>query len=539
MSKEFSKEDLANMVASRVEEENELLGPEEDQDAPQPAGLDFEFVNKCFLRNEVGASELYSFLFKNKFACNDTSEKWMAFVGPHWEVDKMNRRSLAAMEKVVEAYRTFLLEPVEKDLEQYDLNDKDDKEEARPLVIRQKSIIKRLDRLLERSGRNAVLSCAATNLFPLFLSPEQLDQNELLFPCKNGVFDFERGEFRDGVPEDYLTVCSPYDFLGRDVKAPVFEKFIYEATGENIEDLNCFRRHWGYSITGMRKERIFGVCHGPHGQNGKGTFINIVNKALGSMAGSIQTEMLMQQRGGAKVGGPTPEILDAKGKHVLFASETENNQRFAHGMVKKWSGGDELSGRGMAANDITRFDPTHTLWLICNTLPTAPADDEAFWSRIRVFQFPYSFQIKERCTEPYHREANPDIEKYIIENEMPGVIAWLIDSYYMYEKEGLKLSDNVRKWSQEYRDREDSVQDFIDACCIVDKDNPSTTNRTKTKEIYQRYKTWHEGNDTYRPLGAKEFSRIMVLKGFERVKSSGIWHYEYIKISNTTEAREA
>ncbi|MFT5730773.1 MAG: putative DNA primase/helicase [Desulforhopalus sp.] len=540
MSKEYSKEELENLVQGRIAQEKELLGPEsKDNKKDSQAPLDFEFVNKCFLRNEVGGSELYSHIYHNKFACNDTSEHWMAFVGPHWEVDKMNRRALGATEVVVQAYLDFLLAPVEEELAKYDMNDKDERAAAKPIIVKKKVIQARIDRIFSKAGRTALLDCAATNLTPLFLSPDQLDQNQLLLPCANGVYDLENDEFRDGHPEDYLTSCSPYNFEGLDAKAGKFAQYLFNSTGANQEDYDCLRRHIGYAITGLRKERMFMVLHGPHGQNGKGTLLNILNKILGSMAGSLQTEMLMQQRGGAKVGGPTPEILDLKGKHVVFASETEKNQKFANGLVKKWSGGDEMSGRGMNENFITRFDPTHTLIMICNNLPTAPADDEAFWSRIRVFNFPFSYQQKERCTESYHRVADPGLEKYVLENEGPGIIAWLIESYKMYQRDGLKLSPNVIKWSQDYRDREDNIQDFIDACCIADKDDPSTGNRTKAKDLYNRYKTWHEGNDSYRCLGAKDFSGIMELKGFKRIKSSGIWHYCYIKISLAKEALES
>lgn len=540
MSKEYSKEEIENRVQGRIDQEEKLLGPDtSNKPAPERAPLDYEFVNKCFLRNEVGGSELYSHVYHNKFACNDTSEHWMAFVGPHWEIDKMNRRALGATEVVVQAYLDFLLAPVEKELSKFNLNDKDERADAKPIIVKKKMIQARIDRIFSKAGRTALLDCAATNLTPLFLSPDQLDQNQLLFPCKNGVYDLDEDEFRDGRPEDYLTSCSPFEFSGLDAKADRFTNYLFNSTGANQEDYDCLRRHIGYAITALRKERMFIVLHGPHGQNGKGTLLNILNKILGSMAGSLQTEMLMQQRGGGKVGGPTPEILDLKGKRIVFASETEKNQKFANGLVKKWSGGDEMSGRGMNENFITRFDPTHTLVMICNNLPGAPADDEAFWSRLRVFSFPYSYQQKERCTESYHREADPGLEKYVIENEADGVIAWLIESYKMYKRDGLKLSPNVIEWSKAYRDREDNIQDFIDACCIADKDDPSTGNRTKSPDLYQRYKTWHERNDTVRCLSNKDFSGIMQLKGFTRIKSSGVHYYEYIQISLSKEALES
>lgn len=539
MSKQYDSDEMKKMVAARVAQEKEILGEAEPSVVAgnEEVELDFEFVNKCFLANEVGGSELYSHLHRDSFACNDTSEKWMAFVGPHWEVDNMNRRTLNGIEKVVDVYLEYLLAPIETELNGIDFSDKEQKAKAGPLLARRKTLLARIDRMRERSGRNALLACAATNSNPLFITPDQLDQNQLLLPVVNGVYDLAKDEFRDGVPQDYLTSCSPYPFNGLDAKCPTFEKYLFESIGNNQADYDCLRCHLGYAVTALRKERMFMVFYGPHGQNGKGTLLNILNKILGTMAGSLQTEMLMQQRGGAKVGGPTPELMDLKGKRIIWASETEENQTFAHGLIKKWSGGDEISGRYMGKDEINRFDPTHTLALLCNKLPTAPAWDDAFWARIRVFLFPFSYRSAAMCTEPYHRVADGDLEEKILA-EASGVIAWLVESYRMYCRDGLRLSPNVEKWSQEYRYNEDNIQHFIDACCKVDKSDPSVDNREKASDLYGRYKVWHENQDTTRALNNKKFSEALQLKGFERIKTTGIHYYKYIRINMSKEASE-
>lgn len=514
--------------AARSEEEQALEGNMPAVGPGDSDTIDTEFVEKCFRANEVGDSVLYSRLHRDKYACNDTSEDWLYYVGPHWEVDKMKRRSLAAIEDIVDLYIEHLLIPTREKIAEYDLQDKDEKKEAAPLIRKKNSVQDRIDRLRSYNGRNAMLKCSATNTDPLFLTPDQLDQNRLLFPCKNGVFDLERKEFRDGRPGDYLTSCSPFDFDGLDSPCPAYERFIYEVTGENEQDLDCIHRHLGYSATGLSTERMFMVFHGPHGQNGKGTLFNLLNKILGSMAGSIPTEMLMKQRAVKSASGPSPELLDLKGKRMVWASETEDNQSFANGLIKRFSGGDEVVGRGIHEKYVTRFYPTHTLALICNNLPYAPAGDNAFWSRIRVFRFPHSYQSADRCTEKYHRVVDGDLEEKLLQ-EAPGIIAWLIRGYYRYLEDGIKLSPNVEKWSKEYRDNEDELQKFIDQHCAVDFEDPSPGNRESASSLYAKFKEWWEENHSNRPPGNKKFSDQMVYKGHTKIKSGGMY-YQYIRL---------
>lgn len=535
MSKQ-SAEDIQKMVEDRVaQEESTLIEAGVNVDSKvydARAALDTAAITKYFVAYELGDSELFSLLNKEKFACNDTSEKWMRFTGPHWEVDKMRKSALAAIEDVVDLYIKHLLVPVENELSEVDWDDKDAKKAAGPLLNKKKSIVATINRLRSRTGRNALLDCAATNANPLFLTPEQLDQNHLLFPCANGVYDLDEDVFREGKPSDYLTSCSPYEYKGLDEPCEKFEKYLFESTGENLDDYNCLRRHIGYMITGLNKERMFMVLHGPHGQNGKGTLFNILNRLLHTMCGSIPTEMLMQQKGGTKTGGPTPEVMDLKGKRVVFASETEDNQHFAHGLIKRWSGGDEASGRYMGKDEIVRFYTTHTLALLCNKLPKAPAWDDAFWARIRVFMFPYSYQPVDMCTESYHRPADRNLEKDILEEEMSGIISWLIQCYHMYRADGLKLSDNVKEWSKRYRESEDKIQDFLDSCCKVDFENLSKDNCTQASELFRRYRVWHEAGDVTRPMTQANFSEALELKGFKKFKNSCMF-YRFVQIDLT------
>ena len=69
-------------------------------------------------------------------------------------------------------------------------------------------------KLGENSFKSGVIKELA-NIFlqddPYFL--DNLDNNSNLICFNNGVYDLERGTFRNGVPTDYVTLSTGYDYL--------------------------------------------------------------------------------------------------------------------------------------------------------------------------------------------------------------------------------------------------------------------------------------------------------------------------------------
>jgi len=83
-----------------------------------------------------------------------------------------------------------------------------------------------------------------------------------------------------------------------------------------------------------------------------------------------------------------------------------------------------------------------------------------------------------------------------------------------------------QKATQEYRDDQDILLDFINECCNV----TSSACHILTKELYNEYLNWCEQNKEY-PLKSKSFNATMEEKGFKRVDSGHGRQKEYIGIS--------
>ncbi|MDX9894309.1 MAG: phage/plasmid primase, P4 family [Desulfofustis sp.] len=526
---------VANLDAYRKKIEEQV---EAEQRGRQPKEKDgggegppIEFVRKCYLANEVGDSLLYNHLHRDRFVHNVIAKDnagWLRYVGPHWEFD-YHKESKAAVEAVAQCYLS-LLQEVEEQLRKLA---GDDKEERKALNKQRTALIDRLNRLRSDRGRSSVLACAISNKTedndPLTVHPDRLDQEPWLLPVANGLIDLRTGEFREGGdPRLYLTLASPTRWEGIDCPCPTWERFLDEVLDGKREVIDYLHKVLGYTITGLRSERLFVVFHGPHGHNGKDTLIGAVQHVLGPLAGPVQTELLMSQRFSRNTSGPSPDILALKGLRLAYAAETEKGNSFAAGQIKRFSGGNQLIGRGLNDKEQTYFWPTHTLFLICNDLPSAPAKDSAFWERIRVFVFPWSYVAKPK--ESYQRLWDPELDLKL-RAEAPGILAWLVRGCIRWQREGLIAPQKVLDDSRAYRAHEDDLQQFIDECCTVDFTDATTGNATNASMLYQRYRTWWEAGHTSMrgALSSKDFSDELVLKGFTKFKSNKIF-YQFIQI---------
>ena len=90
----------------------------------------------------------------------------------------------------------------------------------------------------------------------LALTSDRWDTNPWLLGTPEGVLDLRTGTLRDGVPGDYIRTIIPTRWLGREVPAPRFERFLQEIFGDRDEGeraalITFLQRVLGYGITGQ------------------------------------------------------------------------------------------------------------------------------------------------------------------------------------------------------------------------------------------------------------------------------------------------
>ncbi len=501
--------------AEAMAAEEKAKQPPKDDDAAASAEPDIRFVHKCYHSNALGDSLLYNMLNEGKFAFNVINGRWLNYVGPHWEIDYTGR-SLAAIESTVVPQYLRLLGEIDKEI----ANDPENTDQVKKLKKRKGGILGRIERLRDVPGRKNCLTCAHTNAAPLVVHEKDLDQHPWLLATPNTVVDLRTGEDRPGAPGDWLTKTTKTEWRGLDAKCPKYDTFIREVLGDNDELIAFFDRVIGYALTGLNVERMFLVLFGAHGQNGKGTIMEILYHILGALAGPIQAEILISNRSSKPGSAPSPEILAMKGMRLLWASEVSDSHRFAADKVKLLTGGDPLTGRGLNDKDHTTFMPTHTLFLLTNCKPGAPASDDAFWERTFIIDFPFSFVAHPDPEKPYQKKAVRGLAEELLE-EAPGILARFVRGCLDYQQKGLSPPECVMEHTRQYRRGEDTIADWVDECIDTGSGDDY---KTSFKSLYENYKVWWEGVSPYRPMTRKKFGEQLSMK-YEKVKTGGTIHY--------------
>lgn len=497
---------IKQKVESRVDEEKE-----KHSNGGDGGDLDPKFVQQCLQENELGDGKLFKKLNRGRFVFNKAMDCWMVWAGHHWNIDILNQAA-AAVEGVAAVYQQEV-KRISKEMRELDEED--------PNIKRLEAIRKQLNRRISdlRSNRRRqnCLAWAHTSVDPLAIKGDEVDAKPWKIPCKNGVINLETGELEDGKPEDYLLKSSTVEWQGINAPCPTWDQTLMEVFSENENLVNFLQCVFGYALVGEVIESVLVVMSG-RGRNGKSMIVNTVSEILGQLSGAIRPEMLLDQYRMTSSAGPTPDIMALRGIRTAFASETDDGCRISPSRVKWLTGDDTITGRNPHDKHEVHFRPSHTLFLLTNHKPHAPADDFAFWERMVLIPFELSF-VNREPQEPNEIEADRHLPDKL-KKELPGILAWMVRGCLVWQSEGgLHPPPAVKEAVKEYKRDEDIIQDFIDECCIVD---PET--HVGATAVYEVFEAWWKKNVSNRVPKQKRFGSLFG-KRFEKRKEGSVKYF--------------
>ena len=483
-------EEIRKKVNSEIKEER-LLYPANEEDSSEVSSQD---ILTALEANEDGDAALFIRLHRDNFVFDHDQGKWFKWAEHYWQQDRIGD-AIASVAVVIDEYakevqrQNWILLKATKD------EDDATAKKAKYIVGNLLSRIKLLQTLRRKQN---VLTLATKGNDSLGMTSEVWDANPWLLGCNNGVIDLKTGNFSGGRPEDYIKTIAPIEWCGIDTPAPIWEKFLYDVFDNKKELVDYIQRLLGYSFTGETIEHIFPIFWGK-GRNGKGTLLEVLGKILGSLAGPVQSGMLLSQSRSRSSAAASPDIMALWGKRIVWASETNEGRHFDIEKVKKLVGDDTLTARPLYGNEI-EFEPTYTLFLLTNNKPKADGDDYAFWKR--VFLIPFTLSFIDEPKEPNERKRDLYLKEKLL-SEASGILAWLVRGCLMWQKEGLNPPDEVKIATKEYQKGEDILGHYTDERCEKVEDGI-----IRAYEFYADYKRWCEDNG-HRPLSSTNFGKKM------------------------------
>ena len=436
---------------------------------------------------DIGNSERFLSQHRGDLLHCHPWDKWLVWDGKRWAEDVTGAtvsRAKCTARRMLDDARAAYSEAVEKARES-DLDDAQGRKKRMQASLAFAMQTQNLGRI------NAMVNLARSDV-PIL--PAQLDNNNWLLNCTNGVLDLRDLSMCQHRREQRITKLCPTDFCP-DACCPTWEKFLVDVFAGKQELIAWLKRFFGYCLTGEVKEHVLPIFWGT-GANGKSTLLNTLFEVLGDgYSGKAPSELLLSAKDSSH---PTSKAT-LFGKRLVTVIETREGGKLDETTVKDLTGGDPVSTRRMF-EDFWTFQPTHKLVLATNHQPEVRGTDHAIWRRLRLVEFLVTFDGDKQDKELK--------DKLLV--EAPGILRWMVEGCQEWLKKGLSDQNEIAAATDAYRSEQDRIAAFIAA-----NYERREGYKVRVSELVAKYQTWCQQNKE-QAMNSTAFCKAVHERGYTR-----------------------
>ena len=341
------------------------------------------------------------------------------------------------------------------------------------------------------------------------VSPAELDSDRYLVNVQNGVLNFEDFSLKKHSP-DFLITRILGTSMPENPKYP--EKwitFLNQIFNNDHELIRYIQKALGYSLSGDTSEQCAFFLYGT-GRNGKSTFLEVIRKIMGDYATNIQPESIMMR---ASTNTANSDIARLKGARFVTSVEPNEGMRLNEGLIKQLTGDDMITARKLYGDEF-EFRPEFKLWMATNHKPTIRGTDLGIWRRIHII--PFNVTIPESAVD----KKLP----YKLMEELPNILAWIVDGYRLWKSEGLRMPKVIADAVEEYRNEMDVISAFLASDYVVQG------GEVKAQALYAVYCQWCSESNEYK-MPSRKFSLEMT-KRYNKIHKKTGWFYQEVSLDN-------
>ncbi len=480
------RKDLERLVINKpyvVAGRGPFHSEDHDPDAGDPHGA------AQWKQTDLGVAESFIGRFGDKVRYNHKHKEWLIWNCHHWRTD----RNEEIRRKATEHVRTWQTEAMA-------IRNLDVKREVATFTLK-----------LEKAGALTSLLDISRSLLPVADTGQGWDEYPFLIGCPNGVIDLTSGDFRDGRPEDRISLQTGVVF-DPSATCERWSQFIDEIFDGDTELIDFIARASGYSLTGDTREQCFFMCVG-HGANGKSTFLSALAAVWGAYCYTTDTNVFASNAGSKD---STPyDLAELLGRRMVLMSETKANSRMNEQSVKNFTGGERINAQKKYGHPF-EFQPVGKLWMGVNHQPKVVDDSHGFWRRVRLIPFTRTFAGS---------SDNRNLKRELLA-EAPGILAWAVRGAREWVANGLNPPLSVMKATDAYQESEDPILDFMNERVEMVQGSEVPCNGT-----YFAYKEWakDQGMTEKETLTKNSFGRLMS-KHCERRHTMQGWRYIGLRV---------
>lgn len=357
--------------------------------------------------------------------------------------------------------------------------------------------------LLKSANQKELILRECGDLFYRKDFERDLDEKKHLVGFENGVFDLKANEFRDGRPEDLVSLSTGVEFEVRPgddlLEEEIMDFFSKVFPNEGVREYALGRL--ASFLSGDVTHEHFYIFTGC-GSNGKSKTIELFEAAFGDYCCKLPTSLLTQRR--AAAGAALGELARTKARRFAVLQEPGESERLNVGVMKELSGGDTIICRALYSDPI-EFRPQFSMVMTCNTLPAVPSDDSGTWRRIRVIEFGSKFVLEP--TKPNEFEMDPELGAKFKRWRRPFI---MMLTRRCVADTGVKLVEppEVMAVTDRYRAEQDMLSAFV-----TENLQREEGSEIAVREMFALYKDWTRAMAVGKPRQEQMAGMVTKMKG--------------------------
>ncbi len=295
------------------------------------------------------------------------------------------------------------------------------------------------------------------NTAPEIAADEAANTGEYL-NLRNGLLNLENFKFTEHTKDLRTIVQLPVEY-DPNAKCPAINTFLDAVAPDSI---NVIEEMLGYClISTMKYEKAF-LFHG-EGGNGKGTLIAIMQAFFGpENSSNVALQSLTENRFSA---------AELFGKMVNLHADIPNRLIEDTSLFKELTSGDRIQAERKHKAPFN-FCNRAKLVFSANELSSSKDNSEGFHRRWVIIPFPHKF-------------GNRGLrQRLFLSEELSGLLLRAINGLKrLRAQDGFSEPEGIKKMAKEYREKSDSVYQFLKECCEYSPDE-----MVGKQELYDAYR---------------------------------------------------
>lgn len=465
--------------------------------------------------SDAGNAEVFTRLYRDDLIFTDALG-WLYWDGTRWQRDDHRATTMALelssamLEDALKENRAALVAHAEAQARFAESGDPADSEAVKKADADKKAAKAYLTHAQHLRGASRIKGMLELTKPAMVIRADQLDADPFALNTPAGIVNLKTGEIR---PHDRTALCSQITAVGpSDDGAALWRDFLEKISCGDRDIQSFLQQVAGMSLIGAVYHEGIVLAYGG-GRNGKSTFFNALAAVIGDYAGSVEVNTLTTERGNRGA-----SLATLRGKRLVVTGELEEHQRLSVATLKRIASTDSLVIEEKYKSPET-VKQTHTLTLFTNHLPRVGSTDNGTWRRLIVVPF--------NATIP-PGEGVQNFAQVLTEQAGGAILSWMVEGAVNFVRNGCKLDvpDAVAEATQEYREREDWLNNFINDLCVK---GPGF--HVAAHELYLAYRGWAEEAGEF-VRRENDFSTAMSVAGYQKLRSKNGKTYLGLRIDD-------